>query len=64
MVQIPQPNERMFVEAFIRGLRARSFGESLIERRPRDMVVFKIRVATHIKAEEFTIKKREEEKKI
>ena len=33
-MQIAQPNEKVFVEAFIRGLRSGSFGESLIERRP------------------------------
>jgi len=45
MVQIPQPNERLFVEAFIKGLRPGSFGESLIKRRSDRMVAVKTRVS-------------------
>ncbi|KAK7333534.1 hypothetical protein VNO80_30309 [Phaseolus coccineus] len=63
MVQISHPNERLFVEAFIRGLQSGLFGESLIERRPDCMAAVKIRAMSHIKAEEFTIKKREDEKR-
>lgn len=63
MVQIPQPNEGMFVEAFIRELRGGTFGESLVQRRPKDMAAIKIRAASHIKAEEFTVKKKGEEKR-
>jgi len=58
MVQIPEPNERMFVEAFTRGLRAGTFGESLIERRPKSMEAVKVRAISHIKVEEFTEKGR------
>ena len=44
MVQIPQSNKRLFVEAFIRGLRSGSFEESLIERRSDNMAAVKIYV--------------------
>jgi len=57
------PNEGMFVEAFIRGLRAITFGESLVQRRPEDMAAINIRAASHIKAKEFTIKKLDEERR-
>ncbi|KAK7382540.1 hypothetical protein VNO80_01420 [Phaseolus coccineus] len=53
----------MLVEPFIRGLRARTFCKSLVQRRPKDMAVVKISATSHIKVEEFTIKKKKEEEK-
>jgi len=38
VVQIPHPNERMCAEAFIRGLRSGTFGESLVWKRPESNV--------------------------
>jgi len=55
------PNEGMFVEAFIRGLRVGTFGESLVQRRLEDMAAINIKAVSHIKVEEFTIKKLDEE---
>ena len=64
MVQIQQPNNEMFVKfsnlkVFIRVLREGTFGESLVQRRSENMKTIKILAASHIKAEEITIKKRE-----
>jgi len=64
VAQIPMPNEGMCVEAFIRGLQAGKFGESLVRKRLEDMATVNIRATSHIKVEEFTRKKMEEEMRV
>ena len=58
VVKIPQPNEVMCVEAFIRGLRSGGLVESLLKRRPEDMAAINLKVASYIKVEEFARKKK------
>jgi len=59
VVQISQPN----VEAFIRGLRLGSFGESLVKKRLVDMADVNLRAVSYVKVEEFSRKKKEEERR-
>jgi len=49
VVHIPQPNEGICVEAFIRGLRSGAFGESLAKRRSEDMATINLRATSYIK---------------
>jgi len=56
-VQIPQPNEGMCVEAFIRGLKSDSFGESLVKKRPTYMADINLRAMLYVKVEKFARKK-------
>ena len=51
------------MEAFIRGLRFRAFGESLMKRRSEDMTAINLKATSYIKVEEFSRNRKKEERR-
>jgi len=60
-MQVSPPNVGNFVVAFIKGLRVRHFGKSLVERKSENMTEVRMRARSHIKPE-VMMKKRENER--
>jgi len=63
IVKINPPNEEMFVDAFVKGLRANPFSESLLRERVKFMTEVCRRATTHIEAEEVMKGKRAKERR-
>ncbi|RDX77001.1 hypothetical protein CR513_42942, partial [Mucuna pruriens] len=61
-VRVNDPNQKFFVKAFQKGLKASPFNDSLVLRRPTSMEEIRMRIEKHMEAEEDQVEWLEEER--